>query len=377
MIIGVDASRANKLYKTGTEWYSYHSIQELKKIADPEDQFILYSRESLAGGLEILPKNWQSKVLRWPPQKLWTQIRLSLEMFFHPPEMLFVPAHVIPFFYPKKVLTTCHDVGFLRLPELYSKIELAYHRFALRTTCRHAQKIIAVSEFTKKELMELTGISPERVAVVYNGYDRNRYKVIEGQTAVERVLKKYNLSKPYILYIGRLEFKKNTPGLVQAFGILKKSSQFRALSSKLKLVLAGQPGFGFEKVTEAIVENDLHDEVILPGWVDEEDLPLLINGADLFIFPSFYEGFGIPVLEAMACGTPVVASDIESIRETANEAVYFVDPWKPENIAAGIARVLSDESLREELKIRGLAQVEKFSWEKCAKETLAVIQQMK
>lgn len=281
------------------------------------------------------------------------------------------------FFYPKKVLTTCHDVGFLRLPELYSKIELAYHRFALRTTCRHAQKIIAVSEFTKKELMELTGISPERVAVVYNGYDRNRYKVIEGQTAVERVLKKYNLSKPYILYIGRLEFKKNTPGLVQAFGILKKSSQFRALSSKLKLVLAGQPGFGFEKVTEAIVENDLHDEVILPGWVDEEDLPLLINGADLFIFPSFYEGFGIPVLEAMACGTPVVASDIESIRETANEAVYFVDPWKPENIAAGIARVLSDESLREELKIRGLAQVEKFSWEKCAKETLAVIQQMK
>jgi glycosyltransferase involved in cell wall biosynthesis len=377
MIVGIDASRANKFYKTGTEWYSYHLIQELKKIADPEDQFILYSREPLLGDLEILPNNWKSKILRWPPQKLWTQFRLSWEMLFHSPDILFVPAHVIPVIHPKKTITTCHDVGFLRLPQVYSWLEIKYQRFALNFAIRHAKKIIVVSEFTKKELIELTGISSERMVRVYNGYDRSRYKVIEDQTAIEMVLKKYNLCKPYILYVGRLELKKNTPGLVQAFGILKKNSNLKSQISNLKLVLVGQPGFGFEKIAEAMIENDLHDEVILPGWIDQKDLPFLINGAELFVFPSFYEGFGIPVLEAASCGTPVVASDIEPIRETAGEAVYFVDPWKPEDIASGILRVLDDQSLREELKIRGLAQVEKFSWEKCARETLEVIQQLK
>lgn len=377
MKIAIDASRANKLYKTGTEWYSWHLIQNFKKIAGPQDQFILYSREPLLGGLEQLPEGWQSRVLKWPPQKFWTQIRLSLEMLFHPPDILFVPAHVIPLIHPKKVITTCHDVGFLRLPKSYSRLELKYHKFALNFAIKHASKIITVSEFTKKELIELTGIDPARLVVVHNGYDKARYKVIEDKSAVERILNKYNLKKPYILYIGRLELKKNTPGLVQAFGMLKKNLNLKSEILDLKLLLVGQPGFGFEKVIHEIIINNLHDEVIMPGWIDEEDLPFLINGADLFIFPSFYEGFGIPILEAMACGTPVVAADIEPLREVAEEAAYFVDPWKPENIAAGIARVLSDKFLREELKVRGLAQTQKFSWEKCARETLRVIQQLK
>lgn len=377
MIIGIDASRANKIYKTGTEWYSYHLIQELKKITDPTDQVILYSPEALTGGLEVLPTNWKSKVLSWPPERLWTQIRLSWEMLFNPPDLLFVSAHVIPSICPKKVVTTCHDVGFLRLPNLYSRIELAYHRFALRRAFRSAQKIIAVSEFTKKELIELAGADSRRIAVVHNGYDKNRYRPVEDKRAVEKILKKYNLEKPYILYIGRLELKKNTPGLVQAFGILQHSSRFMAHDPQLKLVLIGQPGFGFEKVTRAVIENNLHNEVIMPGWIDEADLPYLLAGAKIFVFPSFYEGFGIPILEAMACGTPVVASGIPALREVAGEAAYFVDPGEPEEIASGVARVLADNSLREEFKIRGLAQVKKFSWEKCARETWQILRNLK
>jgi len=373
MLIGIDASRANKSEKTGTEWYSYHLIAELKKIADQKDQFILYSREKLKGDLGELPKNWQSKILSWRPKKLWTQIRLSWEMRRHPPEALFVPAHTLPFVHPKKTVTTCHDVAFLRLPQVYDWPALKYHEFAIKFAVRHAAKIITVSEFTKSEILEFFKISAGRIAVVPNGYDSNRYKVIDDKGAVEKVLAKYKISQPYILYVGRLELKKNTPGLVEAFKILEDDSQFAGL----KLVLVGQPGFGFEKVAKAIVDNDLHDQIIMPGWVEPEDLPYLMNGAASFVFPSFYEGFGIPILEAMASGTPVICSGIPALREVALEAAYFIDPYEPKNIAEGIARVLGDSHLQEDLKIRGLDRASQFSWERCAGETWKVLESLR
>jgi len=373
MTIGIDASRANKTEKTGTEWYSYHLIAEFKKITDPKDQFVLYSREKLRGDLGELPANWQSRVLGWPLKKLWTQARLSWEMWHRPSGALFVPAHTLPLVHPKKVITTCHDVAFLRLPQDYDWPALKYHKFAIKFAVRHATKIIAVSEFTKQELMEFFRVSPDRISVVPNGYNSDRYKLIEDKEAIAGVLAKYNLSRPYLLYVGRLETKKNTPGLVQAFNVLKKNSKFLVQNSDLKLVLVGGPGVGFKKVTQAIVENNLSDQVVMPGWVGEDDLPYLISGAAAFIFPSFYEGFGIPILEAMACGTPVVASGIPAIREVAGEAAYLIDPYSPENIAEGISRVLTDENLREDLKIRGLDRAKQFSWARCAKETYEVL----
>ncbi|MFH2136616.1 MAG: glycosyltransferase family 1 protein [Patescibacteria group bacterium] len=372
MTIGIDASRANKTEKTGTEWYSYHLIQEFKKISDPKDQFILYSREKLRDELGELPPNWQSRVLNWRPKKLWTQVRLSWEMWQRPPEMLFIPAHTIPLIRPKKVVTTCHDVAFLRLPKVYDWPALKYHKFAVKNALHHATKIIAVSEFTKSELVEFFKISPERIAVVPNGYDSERYKIIEDRGAVAKVLEKYKIVEPYILYIGRLELKKNVPGLIQAFKILKKN-----YPQPLKLVLVGQPGFGYEKVTQAIAESDLQNDIITPGWVAREDLPCLMNGAAAFVFPSLYEGFGIPILEAMASGTPVVASGIPALREVAGDGAYFFDPYEPENIAEGIMRVLTDEHLRKDLKIRGLDRARQFSWERCARETWKVLESLR
>ncbi len=377
MLIGIDASRANKSEKTGTEWYSYHLIQELKKIADLKDRFILYSREKLRGDLGKLSENWQSKILSWRPKKFWTQIRLSWEMRRRPPEVLFVPAHTLPFIHPQKTVTTCHDVAFLRLPQVYDWPALKYHELALKFALRHATKIITVSEFTKSEILEFFKISPERIAVVPNGYDSSRYKIIDDKEAIKKVLEKCKISQPYILYVGRLELKKNTPGLLEAFKILKKNLKSSAENSQLKLVLAGQPGFGFEKVAKAIVDNDLHDQIIMPGWVEPDDLPYLMNGANAFVFPSFYEGFGIPILEAMASGTPVVCSGIPALREVAGEAAYFVDPYEPKNIAEGIERVLGDEHLREDLRIRGLAKAQDFSWDRCARETWKVLENLR
>jgi len=247
ILIGIDASRANKIKKTGTEWYSYHLIQELKKIAPQyrDAGFILYSAEPLRGDLGILPRNWESRVLAWSPKRFWTQIRLSWEMWRRPPDILFIPAHTIPIIHPKKVVTTVHDLGFINFPKAYGWLEKIYHKFALNFAVKNATKIITVSEFTKNELIKYTKIIPEKVAVVYNSHDSERYKIISDKSAVEKVLEKYKINSPYLLYIGRLEGKKNTPGLVQAFSILKNKHESLR---DLKLVLVGSRGFGYEKV---------------------------------------------------------------------------------------------------------------------------------
>jgi len=386
MTIGIDASRANKFHKTGTEWYSYYLIEELKRI-DKKNHYFLYSKELLQSGLEQLSENWESKVLNWPPRYLWTQIRLSLEMLRYPPDLLFVPAHALPLVHPRKTVTTCHDIGFERFPELYSPLELRYHRFSMRLAIKKAIKIITPSEFTKNEIIEFYRADPRKFVVIPHGYNKERYKVIEdigggkseeGQRGVEgsagAVLKKYKIQRPFILYIGRLEKKKNTAGLIEAFHELGIRNQE---SGKLKLVLVGEPGYGFFEVEEKIKKYNLEDKVIMPGWVSEEELPYLFYTAELFILPSFYEGFGLPVLEAMACGTPVVASRVASIPEVGGEAIEYFNPWDIDEMVEKIRKVLEDKNLRDKLRRKGLERVEEFSWEKCARKTLEVLENIK
>jgi len=373
MLIGIDASRANKIHKTGTEWYSYYLIEHLKKL-DSKNHYFLYSKEPLIGDLGVLPANWESRVLAWPPKYLWTQIRLSFEMARRAPDLLFVPAHAIPMVHPKNIVTTCHDIGFEHFPELYSRLELHYHRFAMRLAARRAKKIITPSEFTKNEMARTYGVDPGKFRVIYHGFDRAKYRIVEDQPAIEDVLKKYKITKPFILYIGRLEKKKNTTGLVEAFQELRsKNLELRNVS----LVLVGQPGFGFEEVEEKIKKYNLQERIIMPGWVGGEELPYLLNAAEVFVFPSFYEGFGLPVLEAMACGTPVVASRVTSIPEVGGEAIEYFNPQDIAEMAEKMRKVLADPNLRADLRRRGLERAKQFSWEKCARETLEVLEGIK
>ena len=373
MLIGIDASGANKTNKTGIEWYSYHLIQEFKKIADQNDQFILYSREELKGELGKLPSNWQSKVLRWPFSKFWTQARLSWEFFVNKPDIFFAPSNTLPIIHPKKTITTCHDLGFYRVPHAYRRVERIIQKIGFFILKKGASKIIAVSNFTKQELMKFSRIGGDKIKVVYNGYDKERYKEIKDKSKVDEVLAKYNLKRPYVLYVGRLEFKKNTPNLVRAFDILKE--KFPGIFHKSSLVLVGSKGFGHSIVQDEIKRSNLRNKVILPGWISEEDLPYIISGAELFCYPSLYEGFGIPLLEAMALGVPVLASDILVLREIVEEGAHFVDPTSPEKISEGMGKILKDHNFKSILRERGLEQVEKFSWETCARETLKVMKE--
>src|SRR3989338_2027149 len=376
MIIGIDASRANNEQKTGVGWYAYHIIQELKKTNSqfpiPNYRVVLYSDRPLEGELAHLPEHWESKVLRWPPKRLWTQMRLSWEMLVRPPDVLFIPAHVFPIIHPKKTVMTVHDIAAERFPESYNWFERWYSLWSARYAVKNLWKIIVPSEFTKKELLNQESRiknQGKNIVVIHHGYDE-RYRKIENQTDIERILNRYSIKKPFILSIGRLEEKKNTRRIVEAFNRLKINHNFQFSIFNFQLVLVGQAGHGYEKVKTAIETSPNKSDIIIPGWVGPDELPYLMNAASVFVFPSLYEGFGLPVLEAFACGTPVVASKGTSLEEVGGDAAVYVEPENVEDIANGIERLLSDKSLREEKIQKGFERVKNFSWEQCARETM-------
>ncbi|MFA6551306.1 MAG: glycosyltransferase family 1 protein [Patescibacteria group bacterium] len=394
MIIGIDASRAIKQQKTGVEWYAYYVIDNLIKI-DSQNQYILYCAAEPDEWLKKLGerKNVKIKRLRWPFKFFWTQGRLSLEMLFNALDVLFIPASAMPIIHPKNTIATIHDIGFTAYPEAYGKWQRFYLNWSTRFAVKHARKIITISEFSKQEIIKyfLTP-STNKISVTHLGYDAEKFVNNVGtRRAAPDVLKKYNITQPYILTVGRLEKKKNINNLIKAFSLLKKMNEnsSEALqnnnhttpnpSSKEgndgfigKLVLAGSRGKGWEEAEFLIKKYNLQNEVIEPGYVAEEDLPFLYNGAELFLFPSLYEGFGLPILEAFACGTPVACSDSSSLPEVGGEAALYFKPNDVDAITKAMQAILSDENLRQELIEKGEERVKQFSWQKCTKETFKV-----
>lgn len=369
MIIGIDASRANKPKKTGVEWYSYHLIEEFKKL-DRRNQYFLYTNKPLADALKICPSNFKEIVLKWPIPRSWTIGRLSWEMKFgkYRPDVLFVPAHTLPLLNPKKSIVTIHDIGFEHFPEAYHWADKLYHKLIIQIIKRAASKIITVSEFTKRDIIQTYKIPAEKIFVVHNGYDNKKYKP---QLDTREILKnKYQIDFPYILFVGRLELKKNIPRLVEAFGQFK----IQHPDSKHKLVLVGTKGLTFSLVENQIKKYNLAKDIVLPGWVSDEDLPLFHSNAEVFAFPSLFEGFGIPVLEAMACGCPVICSNTTSLPEVAEKAALMFDPLKTEEILAALEQVIFNQELRSKLIAAGLERAREFSWEKAARETLKILE---
>ena len=327
MTLGIDASRANRDHRTGTEWYSWHLIEELKKIIPEEIQVVLYTNEKLTAELGVVPKNWQEKILAWPPKYLWTQIRLWWELFLNPPDALLVPAHTIPFLPIRKkikVFITVHDVGFKRFPELYKPIQVWYHDLTMKKIKSRADVIITDSQFSREEIIHFYRVDSQKIKVIYLGYDKNKYRQM-----VDRVdiLNKYKIVQPYLLYLGRLEKKKNIGNLVKAFALA------RMQHDDLRLVLAGRAGNQYADIKKIISVLQLEREIILPGYIATDDLPIVISQAEIFLFPTLYEGFGLPILEAMACATPVITSNLAPHTEVAGRAAVLVEPHNPQQIA--------------------------------------------
>lgn len=403
MIIGIDASRANRERKTGTEWYSFYLIQNLALI-DKANKYWLYLNTPPNAELKAAVRNnsnFSFRYLGWPLYSFWTLGRLSLEMLIRRPDVLFVPAHTLPLFSPRKTINTIHDIAFVRESNLYfsekvkTKIvgsrrlinffvklitfgkyrsdSVDYLYWSTAFALNHAKKIITVSDFTKQEILSLYPKTKDyKIAVVHNGYDNELFRPLTDQERIDSVLEKYGIVKPFFLYVGRLEKKKNTPALIEALAILRENYP----GIKEKLVLIGNASFGFDEVKYVIEEFDLNNDVYMPGWVSEEDLPYIYNAASAFVFPTKHEGFGIPILESLACGLPTIASDLPVLREIAGDAVLYFNQNEKYEIAAAMARIVVDENLRQALKAKGLIQSQKFSWRQCAEETLKEIENL-
>lgn len=360
MIIGIEAAHANKKKRSGVEEVCFRLIQELKKIIPRDVGVVLYSNAPLSGELAALPANWKIKILRWPFSKLWSHLRLSFEFLFSPPDIFFAPGQLIPFFAPKKTAVFVHDSAFEATPEAYRFFGRLYLKWMNRRIVSKAKIIITSTEFNKREMIKYYGKDVEsKIRVIPLAYDSEKFTVHSAQFTGD-ALKKYGIKQPFILSVGRLETKKNTARLIEAFNKIKNNQ------SNIQLVLAGPPGAGHEAVKEAIEKSPFKKDMILPGFVSEGDLPALYAGAEVFVFPSLYEGFGLPVLEAMASGCPVIASGGGALEEVGGGAAIYVNPQSVDDIARGIGEFLNDQNLREE-KIRlGLERVRQFFWNKTA-----------
>lgn len=360
-IIGIDASRSNVKQKTGTEYYSYEIISRL--IKNNNYNFRLYSKTPLEYVKSA--KNVEQKVMQFP--KLWSQIRLSWEILTHRPSVLFEPAHTIPIFHGKNTVVTLHDVGFKYFPELYTPLERFYHGFSMAFSVKHATKIIAISENTKNDLINLYHADPRKITVIYHGYDEIKYcPLAKGEKIPDEVIK----LRPYIYFIGRLEAKKNIVNLVKAYGEIRKNK-----SVKHKLVLAGRPGYEYEKIADEIekLPKEIKDDVIELGYVSDELAPYFMRSADVFAWPTYFEGFGMPVVEAMACHIPIVASDTTSTPEVLGDAGLMSDPDDYIHFAKNLEKVILDKKTRDTLVDKGASRLNYFNWNKATKQTLDVI----
>ena len=358
MNIGIDASKVVKPFKTGIETYSVEIIKALAKI-DSKNQYILYSPKSLKNKLPDLGSNFESRII--PFGKFWTQIRLSFEMAINKPDIFFIPAHTLPLIHPKKTIVTLHDLGFKHFPELYSPTDILYHNWAMNHAVKRAYHIITDANFTKKDLISQYTIDPAKISVVPLGYDEEVFKP----------LKKKKISKPYIFYIGRLEEKKNIVGMIRAYGILRKEK-----SIKHQFILAGRPGFGYEKILKEIekLPSNIRKDVKLTGYIDQESYVDYLKNSSILFFCTFFEGFGLPVIEAMASGIPVVASNRTSIPEITGSSAVLVNPEKPFEMAVELSRVINNKGLEKALISKGLVRASLYSWQKTAKKTLHILE---
>jgi len=279
-------------------------------------------------------------------------------------DLLHAPVNVVPLLSPVPAVVTIHDLSFMVLPDRFLPAKRRYLETFTRLTVRKARHVIADSENTRQDVMRLLQVPPERVTAVPLGVTAHFRP--PDPAAIEAFRARHDLPECYLLYLGTLEPRKNLVTLVRAYARLREQGL------EWPLVLAGGKGWLYEDIFRAVEEWNLGEHVRFPGYVSYEEQPLWYGGATIFVYPSTYEGFGLPVLEAMACGTPVVTSTAGSLPEAAGDAGLLVECRDEEQLATAIARLAGDANLREDLRQRGLARAAEFSWARTAEETVQV-----
>jgi len=366
MIIGVDGNEANVREKVGVSMYTLKLLEYFQRVSNESNQFIVFLRENPRDELPFQTAYFKYRVIKG--SFLWSQISLPLHLFFsrffkNRINIFFSPAHYAPRFSFCPTVVTIHDLSYFYYPQEFLKKDLYKLTRWTQYSVFKAKKIITVSKTTKKDLIKYYPAVESKITVIYNGMDR---EINENSTPSTNF--KSLKSQKYILYVGTLQPRKNIVTLIRAFRL------FHTNHPEYKLVIAGKRGWLFDLIFKEAQDLYVNENIIFPGYVSDEELIVLYKNAFCFVLPSFYEGFGIPILESMSYGCPVIASFNSSLPEVGGDACLYIDPYKPEDIVDKLELLLKDKTLRKELIKKGKERMFFFSWTKCGKETLELLQ---
>ncbi|MFC1615993.1 glycosyltransferase family 4 protein [Patescibacteria group bacterium] len=377
MKIGIDASRYGHKEATGVEWYSFYIINALLKLilSSTKDEIILYCRNQPEFPSEIKNLIKQNsnrisiKVLK--AKRFWTLWALSKEIKNNPPDTLFIPSHTLPRSLSKRNVIMIHDVAFRRFPKSYSFRQYLYLNFSTKAAVKKASKILVPSKATADDIKKFFNCDPDKLEVIPHGYKAKSFsdKEIDDAMIHSEVFQHFGIHKnsKFFFYIGRIESKKNILRLLKAFKL------FSVAHPKYRLILAGKRGHGFKQIFIKAAELELMDKVLMPGYITEIEKVALYKYCQAFVFPSLYEGFGLPILSGFYYGKPVLCSNTSSIPEVAGDAAHYVDPLDENSIRDGLEKIVMDKEYVDRLVSKGKKRLEHFSWEKSSKKTLTAI----
>jgi glycosyltransferase involved in cell wall biosynthesis len=348
--------------RVGSGEYCFQLLLSLHKI-DRKNNYIIYLPQNPTADLPKESSNWHYKIVK--PRKLWTLLGLSWEFLFRrsKPDVFFSPTHYLPIFTPRKSAISILDVSYIHFPELFKSSDLNQLIKWTKYSINKASKVFTISQSSKDDIIKEYKVSEGRVVVTYPGIKQGL--MIKDKGLIMNEFKnKYGIKKDYVLFVGTVQPRKNISRLIEAFSKIKNDTE---------LVIVGKKGWLYEDSLQAPKKYKIEDRVKFLESVTDEDLPAFYKNALCFVLPSLYEGFGLPVLEAMKYGCPVITSNISSLPEAGGDAVLYVDPENTDDIVKKLELMINDEGLRMKLKKKGYEQVKKFSWEKTAKETLDVL----
>ena len=363
MRVGIDA-RLFHHQPAGISHYTKHLIEELAQL-DRETTYTVFQHRKHREPMVRAP-NFLRRTLFTPVHRRVEQPMLAAELSFHSLDLLHSTDFIPPLYSNIPSVITVYDLAFLRWPQFLTESHAAYYSQIDRAV-RHAQHIIVPSQSTKNDVVGQLGASPKKISVIY-GAAASLYRPLPRARCRATMRAKYGIPEQYIFFVSTIEPRKNIGGLLNAFHHLRK----RYNVEDVGLVLAGKPGWLYEEVFRRVEELDLKQSTFFVGRVPDEDLSQLFVGARCHVHPAFYEGFGLPPLQAMACGTPTIVGNTSSMPEVVGDAGLIVDPSDWEEIAVAIHRLLTDDELHAELRQKGLQRASVFSWSRAAAETLAV-----
>jgi len=366
MRVAIDA-RLVYYRQAGISQYTLRLLEQLAALDQEDDFTVLQSRKDPSTLVD--QPNFRKRSLWTPPHHRLEQLLLPLELATTDLDVLHSPDFIPPFRRNCKSVITVHDLNFLLYPDFLTPESASYYG-QIDQAVRRCDYIIAVSESTKRDIVQLTGAPENKITVVYEAA-HPIYRPLQDRQMVERVKERFAIQRDFILFVSTIEPRKNVPTLLRAYKQLLDN--YRA---DVDLVLAGEKGWLFDKVFTLMQELNLQERVHFLGRVSAEDLLRLYNAAQVLVHPAFYEGFGLPPLEAMACGTPVVVSNTSALPEVVGDAALLVDPREVDEITVASWRLLSDQALRQQMIEKGLKRARLFSWRKAASETLSIYRRL-